>query len=135
MLISDILPFLLPKGRERTEAEQENTRLERSIRLENFFLAHYGENVTLEDLASTLHYSKTHVNRILRQSLGASFSEKLSEVRIGVAKELLEESALPISRIGERCGYSTLRGFELFFFKMTGLLPREYRAKRTKKQP
>ena len=74
-----------------------------------------------------MHYSKTHINRLLQRYWGMSFSEKLNQTRLHVAKQYLCESSEPVHKIAERCGYATLRGFEIFFKKQTGLLPKEYR--------
>ena len=55
------------------------------------------------------------------------YAEKLMQARLQAAKKLLISNELYINQIAERCGYTTLRGFELFFEKKTNMLPNEYR--------
>ncbi len=56
-----------------------------------------------------------------------SFTEKLMQTRLQAAKKLVISNELSVNQIAERCGYTTLRGFELFFLKHTNMLPNEYR--------
>ena len=129
IIVSHLAETLIPAYSisESSDTIDRKNTLNQSIQLDQFFLDHYSHPVTIEDLAKELHYSKTHVNRLLKRYWGLSFSEKLMQTRLHAAKQYLRDSALPIHQIAERCGYSTLRGFELFFEKQTGILPAEYR--------
>ena len=128
ILMSYLLEVLLPAPSESVRiGTEDQSKLERQIRIDSFFGANFARNVTVAHLAKELRYSKTHVNRLLRQDFGMTFSEKLAQTRVQAAKQALRDGEEPIGSIGERCGYSTLRGFELFFKKQTGLLPKEYR--------
>ncbi len=138
IIISHIIASILP---ERDEEKGENevfqkrqNRLNQRIFINNYFSRHYSENITVQDLAEKLNYSKTHTNRLLQSCLGLTFSQKLEQTRLQVAENLLSNTLLPVSSVAEQCGYSTLRGFELFFFKHKNLLPNQYRAQFGKKK-
>lgn len=130
VLISHLLQGIFPKferlKRENSERGR-NARLEQSIVMDDFFLKYYNTRITLETLAEHLHYSKTHANRLLKQIWGMSFSEKLNQTRLQAAKKQLTETEDSLEQIARLCGYSTLRGFELFFKKQTGMLPSKFR--------
>ena len=131
IIISHLIEALLPStSREDAALRLSSTpksKIDQQIQIDRFFSENYSRPVTVESLAEELHYSKTHVNRLLQQDFGMSFSEKLDQTRLQAAKQLLRETNETIHVVGERCGYSTLRGFGLFFKKHTGMLPREYR--------
>jgi two-component system response regulator YesN len=110
-----------------TPEKEHSDILSKCLLIDKFFSEHYAEQITLEQLADKLHFSKTHTNRILRKYIGMSFIEKLTQTRLQEAKKLLISDEMSINQIAERCGYTTLRGFELFFVKQTNMLPTEYR--------
>ena len=110
-----------------TPEKEHSDILSKCLLIDKFFSEHYDEQITLEQLADKLHFSKTHTNRILRKYIGMSFIEKLTQTRLQEAKKLLISDEMSINQIAERCGYTTLRGFELFFVKQTNMLPTEYR--------
>lgn len=109
------------------QEEKHSDILAKCLQIDRFFSDHYAEKITLAQLAEELHFSKTHTTRILRKYIGMTFAEKLMQARLQAAKKLLISNELSINQIAERCGYTTLRGFELFFEKKTNMLPNEYR--------
>lgn len=110
-----------------THEEGHSDILAKCLQIDKFFSDHYAEQITIAQLADELHFSKTHTNRVLKKYIGMSFIEKLMQTRLQVAKKHLMSNDLSVNQIAERCGYTTLRGFELFFMKQTNMLPNEYR--------
>ena len=97
------------------------------ISIDRFFYENYSKHVTIDDLAQTLNYSKTHVNRLLLKYTNKSFSQNLADTRLNAAKKLLETTQFSVADIAYKCGFSSSRGFELFFKKNTNMLPAEFR--------
>ena len=126
-IVEAIIPTQKPVASEIADTAYGKSKIDLCIRLDRFFDENYALPIKIDDLAKELHYSKTHVNRLLKHFWGISFSEKLSQTRLYAAKRYLITSTYTVSEISERCGYSTLRGFELFFEKHVGMLPKEYR--------
>jgi len=104
-----------------------NSKIDTYVRLDNFFIDNYSKQITVEDLAKELNYSKNHINILLKKYLGVSFSEKLNSTRLKAAKEYLTTTTLSLYQISEKCGYLSLRGFEKFFINYTGMTPSSYR--------
>lgn len=104
-----------------------NSKIDTYVRLDNFFINNYSKQITVESLANELNYSKNHINRLLKKYWGVSFSEKLNNTRLKAAKEYLTNTNLSLYQISEKCGYLSLRGFEKFFIKHTGMSPSKYR--------
>ncbi len=79
------------------------------------------------DLAKVAHLSATHLARIFRQTTGRTLTERLIELRITSAKQLLLESTLPVSEISFQVGYSSFSHFAHLFHQKVGVSPTEYR--------
>jgi AraC-like DNA-binding protein len=92
------------------------------------FFDRYGEDLTIEDLASQLYLSTKQTNRIIKQFYGTSFKQKLLTTRIQIAMELLTTSDLSVESISEQVGYSSIYNFCKVFKQRSGLTPGQYRA-------
>jgi len=122
-------PFCINDKEQQTECY---SKLTQYSKIEVFFQKNFDKQITLDDLASYLSYSKAQTNRILRECKGGTFSQVLRNTRIEHAKTLLTTTKLPISEISVKCGYDTRQGFELMFGKSTGMTPHAYRDKYSK---
>ena len=131
IIISYIIESLMSQGNKSKDSflypNTNNSKIDTYVRLDNFFINNYSKQITVEDLATELSYSKNHINRLLKKYLGVSFSEKLNNTRLKAAKEYLTNTTLSLYQISEKCGYLSLRGFEKFFIKHTGISPGKYR--------
>ncbi|MER6969964.1 AraC family transcriptional regulator ligand-binding domain-containing protein [Nocardioides sp. NPDC000445] len=70
--------------------------------------------------------------RTLRRRLaaaGTTYREATAEVRVSLAKEWLESSAMTVGAIGERLGYSETAAFTRAFKGRTGVSPHAYRKR------
>ena len=84
------------------------SKIDQRIQIDRFFSENYSRAITVDDLDEELHYSKTHVNRLLKYGLGMTFSEKLDQTRLQAAKQYLRDSHESIYHIAELCGYAPL---------------------------
>ncbi len=109
----------------RTEEKNERDDVvdSRVHKIESFIANHYNDKDTCEDLAEQLHVSQRQLTRIIRQLYNMSFREKVNEMRLQNAVELLERTDLSIAEIAERLGYSSPSNFSLFIKKQTGRTP------------
>lgn len=98
--------------------------------IEDAFFYRY-QTLTLEELASILHLSIRQTQRFLRRSFGKTFSQKLSEARIAAAAQLLLNTGLSVTEIGERTGFSSIEHFSSSFKRFTGYSPTQYRKGRS----
>lgn len=82
---------------------------------------------TLEETARVVNYSSRQVERMLKRSLGRSFSEIVRELRMGHAASLLKETAIPVGDVAEQAGYASLSAFYRGFRELYGMSPADYR--------
>lgn len=89
---------------------------------------HLGEReVSVELVASAVHFSVSYLRQIFKEITGESFNEYLIRRRMEHAGRLLLGSSMKIQEIAERCGYENQRYFASSFKKFFGCTPTEYK--------
>ncbi len=81
----------------------------------------------LQDVAKVAGMSSSRFSTVFAQETGYTFTEYLSALRIGKAKELLQATSMKSSEIALLAGYNDPHYFSYIFKKSTGLTPSEYR--------
>ena len=91
--------------------------------------SHYMDNLSLENIASSIGFSKYHFSRLFKQYTGYTFCAYISHRRIKVAEELLEQPDLSITEIALQSGFPSISTFNRLFKQQKGCTPSEYREK------
>ena len=91
-------------------------------------------NLMLQDVAGEVGMSQSHFSTVFAQETGITFTQYLTALRIGKARELLAATAMRSSEIAFAVGYNDAHYFSYLFKKHTGVTPSEYR-KSNKNQP
>ena len=92
-----------------------------------FIHEHYGESISLPDVAGKLYISPNYLSKIFSAEMKKTFSHYLLEYRIAMAKKLLRETYDKVYEIAERVGYTDVVHFSKVFKQLTGLSPNQYR--------
>lgn len=96
----------------------------------NFIDTHYADDLTLEQAAEYIGFSKYHFTRLFKQHTNTTFHNYLCYKRIQTAQSLLtKDRDRPITDIAFCCGFNNLTTFSRCFNKYTGCSPTEYRNK------
>ena len=90
---------------------------------------HYGEKLSLADVANVAGLSYFTTSRMLSASLGVPFQTYLHRLRIDQAKRLLGTTELSVAEIGSAAGFGDLSRFNKSFLKHAGMTPTEYRRR------
>lgn len=85
------------------------------------------EEAGLETIAAEFDLSSRQLRRIVRQELGVSPMELVLTRRLLLAKQLLTETALPVTEIAFASGFASLRRFNDAFRKRYGMAPTRLR--------
>lgn len=132
-LLIDILTSIGREHYERLFAGTENTVEQNynNYRKFNSLLAyindHYGEPLTLEQMADYTGFSKYHFTRLFKQHTNSTFYDYLSRKRIQAAQTLLTTDA-SITSVAFQTGFNSSASFTRCFKKYTSYSPSEYRA-------
>lgn len=78
---------------------------------------------TVEDLAERLGVGARHLSRLFAVHVGASPLQTAQTLRIGRAKRLLDETALPVAEVAARAGFGSVRRFNAAFGRLYGRPP------------
>ena len=81
----------------------------------------------LDDLARELGVSGRQLRRAMQQELGVSPIELAQTHRLLMAKQLLTETRLPVSRVADASGFQSLRRFNALFRERYRLNPQRLR--------
>lgn len=81
----------------------------------------------IEDIAAQFELSARQIQRIVQKELGVSPIALLQTRRLLLAKQLLSETALPVTDIAFASGFSSLRRFNDAFLKRYGMAPSRLR--------
>ena len=88
------------------------------------------DDSNVEDLATRLGVSSRHLRRLFTRHLGASPLAVAHTQRLHFAKQLIDETRLPMQDIAVAAGYGSIRRFNDSFAKTYGRSPRELRRVR-----
>lgn len=97
------------------------------LRAKRFIESNYEEDIALADAARAAHTSVFHLCKLLRKSLGLSFTELLGRQRVEAARHLLANPNLRVSEIAYQVGFQSLTHFNRTFKKVVGISPTRYR--------
>ena len=95
-----------------------------------FLHAHYGEKITLEEIAQVAAVSTRECLRCFREAIDQSPMEYLITYRIRAARKLLENTDLPVTEVALRCGFNSASYFTKQFRSVCGITPNMCRRKR-----
>lgn len=94
----------------------------------HFLIEHYTDNISMSELAENACVSPSHLSFLLKQRLGRSFKQLITDIRIEKAKYFFQR--IPARQITQVCadvGFSDLSHFEKTFKRITGSSPSIYR--------
>ena len=88
---------------------------------------HYGEEITVEQLAKLSRMSKYHFIRVFRSLTGDTPYRYLLLYRIDRSKQLLLDTHMTVQEIADTCGFSSSKNYIAAFRSCTGLTPGKFR--------
>ena len=111
----------------RQVATKNSTTRDMTALIDAYFEQHFADAAGENDLASWLHISRRQLVRILQDTYGMNFRQKLIHTRMDYAAWLLRTTDTKVGQIGSTVGYSSEAAFFQAFRKYFGMTPKEYR--------
>jgi len=88
----------------------------------------YAQPVSIEQLAKSLGYHRTHLSKIFKKQIGMSPMQFLMQIRLEQAKSLLD-SHWTVEQVASSVGFADPLYFSKQFRKKYGVSPTEYRLR------
>lgn len=88
---------------------------------------HFDEDITLEELSAKLIVNPSYLSRMIKKEIGKGFVEILTDARLDMAKQMLEQPNAKVYLVAEQVGYKDYAYFYQVFKKRFGISPTEYR--------
>ena len=86
----------------------------------------YQNELQLEDMAQRMNVTPEYLSSLFMKELGIKYTTYRAQIRIDVAKRLLQEGKLKIYEVAEESGFPDVKYFTKVFKKYTGTSPGEY---------
>ena len=112
------------EGKEKAPSDLEKVERLRSIL--DYLHRHYGEKITLEEVARQVGLCKSECCRFFRRQMHQSLFEYLLDYRIGRSLPLLKEGRATVAEAASQVGFSNPAYFSKVFRSRMKRSPREY---------
>ena len=94
----------------------------------SYFEDHYGQKISLDQIAENMYLSPFYISKIFKSETGASPIRHLINIRLEKAKELLEKGEYSsIQEVANAVGYEDAYHFSKLFKKRYGVSPSQAR--------
>ena len=112
------------------QAPKQKVYIQKFSALLGYIDQHYMENLTLEDMASYVGFSKFHFSRLFKQYTKDTFADYINRRRIRAAEELLAAPPpdVSITEIAMQCGFASISTFNRLFKQIKNCTPGEFRT-------
>lgn len=131
LLLAELILMIARQSLNRKKKSLGNSYIRKAI---HYITEHYEQDLSVANIASHVNISQAYLQRLCKEQLGVTLTEKINEIRIEKAKLMLETSNLPILDVGMCVGYNNRQHFTYLFNKYVGCSPMVYRKQKGNKE-
>lgn len=126
-----LVKLLQKYGHRRPEESALNAKFTTAhyTRVLTFIRARLDQMITVDALAADVGMSKSHFNRVFKETLGSTPMQYVMACRIEQAIRMLEDPDRPLGGIALACGFADQAHFSRSFKQVTGQTLRQYRTR------
>ena len=128
-LLSHLIRKYTKKEMEGSSYASHLARLDKVNRAITYIHQNYEKKISTADLAKLTYLNESYFCQLFKSVMKQSAMEYLTSVRLERAEHLLRESALAVSEISFRCGFSDANYFSRTYKKHRGETPSALRAR------
>jgi AraC-like DNA-binding protein len=126
MIPANQIRQLSSRGRERAEPVE-------IWKARNFIHEHSDDELSLTKVAKFSNISGNHLSEKFKEVTGINFVDYIARIRVGKARDLLQNSNLRVSEIAFAVGFQSLSQFNRVFKKVTQQSPSQSRMTHKKR--
>ena len=125
--ISAILILISRSYKDTRFSQKEKQNYQKLLSAIKYIDTHYKENITLDDLAQNVAYSRCYFSSIFKKCMGMSIWDYICIKRIEEALTLIKTTDKNILDIALDCGFNNTVNFNKIFKKYTNVSPSTFR--------
>lgn len=84
-------------------------------------------DINLNIVAEKFNRTPAYMSSLFKKGTGMGFNEYITDIRMNMAKQMLEDTSIPISDVSNLCGYLNPKYFSVVFKNTFGINPARYR--------
>lgn len=92
----------------------------------NYLNTHYAQPLSLRTIAEELHLNASYISQLIKNETGLTYTQYITELRIGKAKEMLINTKLSLAEISEAVGFNDYFYFIKKFKREVGVTPGKF---------
>ena len=93
----------------------------------SYIQQNYTEKIYLKEFGAQFHLSEKYISRYFKEHFHITLSQYVNHLRLEHARQLLQETALPITEVAMQSGYQNVSYFIRSFKETYGVPPLKYR--------
>ncbi len=97
----------------------------------SFIAENIADPITVKDVADHVCLSAEYFTKFFKKETGQNIKEYITLTKVEAAKDMLEQSAIPVGMVALELGYTNFSHFSQVFKKYENMPPSEYRARFT----
>ncbi|TKC55946.1 helix-turn-helix transcriptional regulator [Pedobacter hiemivivus] len=106
------------------EFSYNSRRVEKVMEYINF---NFDKQVSLAEVARIANMTEVSFSRFFKSRTGISFTDSLTEIRLGHASRKLIDTTESVAEVAYNCGFNNISNFNRIFKKKKGCTPKEFR--------
>lgn len=129
--LKNVLLRILSGMMQESRPEETSTDAEIIERVRRYIDAHYGQDLSLESMATRFYISKYQISRLFKRIYDVNYQDYVLKARMEAAARFLRSTQMKLYEVSQRVGFEEPSYFSNVFKKYYGVSPREYRCGRS----
>lgn len=93
----------------------------------SYIQQNYTEKISLKEFGTQFHLSEKYISRYFKEHFHITLSQYVNHLRLEHARQLLQDTTLPITEVAMQSGYQNVSYFIRSFKETYGMSPLKYR--------
>lgn len=122
------LTDISPQTKAESVSESAYTPAEIVTLVKDYIEKHYSEELDLNSIARVFGFSSSYLTKVFNKIENTTPSKFIRSYRMGIAKQLLNDTNMSIQQVASHVGYNDQFHFSRSFKQTFGISPTEYKA-------
>jgi AraC-like DNA-binding protein len=93
----------------------------------SYIQQNFKEKISLKEFGEQFHLSEKYISRYFKEHFHITLSQYITHLRLEYAKQLLQDTDIPVTEIAMQSGYQNVSYFIRIFKKTYGVSPLKYK--------